>query len=239
MIRSVTFKKDFRCFKKDDKFDLRPGVNVLAGDQGTGKSTLIELIRSSLEKRKFNDSDSSYRAKNIEVHNKIPDLVDVDMDKDTACLAYDFERESARDMSALHFDMIGEQLAAMNSSHGQGNNISMNRMLTKLNASKDKLDVVLLDEPDAAMSPRSCYALLLILKNVADKWKKQVIVSAHNPIIIRGYHPLMVKGSQILWKDVLSLEDKKWMDAEHFMFGQLLDREISEKAKEKKEKKGP
>ena len=74
MIKSITFKKDFRCFVKGDKFDFRSGINVLVGDQGSGKSTLIELIRSKLESNKFDSSDSSYRAKSIVLFNKIDDF---------------------------------------------------------------------------------------------------------------------------------------------------------------------
>ena len=223
MIKSVTFKKNFRCFDKDDKFDLRPGVNVLVGDQGTGKSTLIELIRSKLDNTKHSESDSSYRAKSIMVHDKIDDLIEINMDKATKCIAYDFERESARDMSAIHFDMFAEQMSAMKASHGQGNNISMARILDKVSKQKDKVDVILFDEPDAAMSPRSCYSLLIILNSIAEKWKKQVIVSSHNPIIINGFHPVMKKEFQQMWTEVLSMEDKMWMKSSDFMIFQLLD----------------
>lgn len=246
MIKSVIFKKDFRCFNQGDKFEFKPGINVLVGDQGCGKSTIIELIRSKLELR-FNhndENDSSYRAKSIVVNNKIDDLVEVVMDVNTKCCAYDFERESARDMSAFHFDMIGEQIAAMTASHGQGNRISMNRILEKVSKSKDKIDVVLLDEPDAAMSPRSCYQLLLIMRGLNEKWGKQVIVSAHNPIVIQGRHPVLKKESQIIFPEVLSLEDKMWVNPSDFMLSQLLDRELNAKyrklektnEKEKKEK---
>jgi len=230
MIKSVSFKKDFRCFLKGDKFDLKPGINVLVGDQGCGKSTLIELIRSKMEPNiKFNESDSSYRAKSIMMHDKIDDLVDITMDANTKCVAYDFERESARDMSALHFDMIGEQLASMRASHGQGNNISMHRILEKILKSKDEVNVILLDEPDAAMSPRSCYGLLLILQALQNKWQKQVIVSAHNPIIIKGHHPVLKKEYQNIYSEVLSLEDKMWMSSSNFMLSQLLDAETNAK----------
>ena len=44
MIRALTFTKDWRCFRAGNRFDFRPGVNLLVGDQGCGKSSLIQAI---------------------------------------------------------------------------------------------------------------------------------------------------------------------------------------------------
>src|SRR5690242_18355643 len=45
MLSSVTFIKDFRCFKAAERVDLHPGINLLVGDQGAGKSSLISILR--------------------------------------------------------------------------------------------------------------------------------------------------------------------------------------------------
>lgn len=47
MLRYVAIKQDFRCFKTGDQIDIgfnRPVV-LLVGDVGSGKSSLIELVR--------------------------------------------------------------------------------------------------------------------------------------------------------------------------------------------------
>jgi predicted ATPase len=80
---------------------------------------------------------------------------------------------------------------------------------------------MILDEPDASLSPRNCYSLVMLLNSCHQKWKKQVIVSVHNPIIIRGIHPLS-KEKDPFWKEVLSLEHRKWISPEMFMIDQLL-----------------
>lgn len=215
MIRSITFKKDFRSFKKDDAFTFKPGVNILVGDQGSGKSTLIELLRS-ISKPKYRSDDSSWRAMQIDNVNTI---VSIEADKQVV-IAFDFERESGRDKSALHFDMIDMQIGAMRSSHGQGNLMAIDRVLSKTKKELETVGTVMLDEPDAAMSVRNVYGLVRMINGIASKWKKQVIVSAHNPILINGIDPL-VKGDAF-WTEVLSLEHKAWMGVEEFISSQLV-----------------
>ena len=43
-LQSVTFTKKWRCFPKGTYIDFRPGVNLLVGDQGTGKSSLLAAL---------------------------------------------------------------------------------------------------------------------------------------------------------------------------------------------------
>jgi predicted ATPase len=236
MIRSIKFKKDHRVFKKDEEYTFKPGMNLLVGDQGSGKSTLIELLRS-LNKKTFADfdaGDSSYRAQSISHLDKIEDIVEIDADP-LKIVAFDFERESARDMSAIHHDMVWEQLAAAKASHGQGNLISIDRIMKQIKADQEKIGTVIFDEPDAAMSPRSCYGLVGMFNGIANKWGKQLIVAAHNPIVIRGVNPLYQK--EPYWTEVLNLEDKRWEASEIFMILQIGPNPKAEQAEQKSREK--
>ena len=229
MIKSISFKKDFRCFKAGDIFTFKPGTNVLVGDQGSGKSTLIELLRIALEpKTNFNGSDSTWRAKTIDVNVDPSDLISIDYDDNTAIMGIDFERESARDMSQLLYDNMDLQMYGMKVSHGQSNTAVLNKFLGKFVKRKDEIKTVLMDEPDSALSPRSCYNLLVIIFQLTKKFGAQTIVSVHNPIIINGIHPLIKDET---WDEVLSLESKCWVTSKGFMIDQLFERE------EKREKK--
>lgn len=222
MITSIEFKKDFRTFKNGEKFEFKPGINVLVGDQGSGKSTLIELLRCKFETNKsFKSNDSSYRAKSIGITNKIEDIISITYDEKPLVYGFDFERESPRDTSAIHFDMMSEQMFAMKASHGEGNIVALDKVMKTISKDKDNYNIILLDEPDASLSPRNCYQLLSLLKACQDQWKKQLIISAHNPIIIYGKHPLM-KDKGPYWKEILSLEHKRWITPESFMLDQLL-----------------
>lgn len=227
MIKSITFKKDFRCFAKGDKFEFKPGVNVIVGDQGSGKSTLIELIRMSFEKTK-GSNDSSWRGRTLESNLKdIDKVISLDNDEGTRVIAIDFERESIRDMSQMLYDQMDLQLFGMKSSHGQANLAMLNRFLGKV-VKDNKISTVLMDEPDAALSLRSCYLLIGAIHKLATKFGKQVIVSAHNPIIINGKHPL-VKDS--FWSEVLDLEMKKWLTADTFITLQVAPNKEPKKSK--------
>jgi len=43
-IKQIEFKEDFRCFKKGRIIEFREGINFIVGDQGTGKSTLLQCL---------------------------------------------------------------------------------------------------------------------------------------------------------------------------------------------------
>lgn len=216
MIKSIKFKKDFRNFKKDFEIQFKEGVNVLVGDQGSGKSTLIELIRLKFEDKR-NDSDSSWRAKSIEVTDKVDDIVEFVFDKDTKALGFDFERESPRDMSSLHFDMIDVQMYSSKASHGQGNMAMFGKFIQSV-VENSKYNVVLMDEPDTAMSPRNVYNITAIIDKLYTKFKKQVFVSAHNPILIKGTHFAISK--EPFWTEVYSVENSDWIKPEVYMVHQ-------------------
>lgn len=46
MLKSITFKQNYRCFKKGQKFSFEP-LTLLVGDQGSGKSSLLELLATN------------------------------------------------------------------------------------------------------------------------------------------------------------------------------------------------
>ena len=54
MLKSIEFIQDWRCFKQGDKIEFKPGLNLLTGDQGCGKSSLLTMLQSDgyeLQKR--------------------------------------------------------------------------------------------------------------------------------------------------------------------------------------------
>jgi predicted ATP-dependent endonuclease of OLD family len=46
MLKSITFKQNFRCFKKGQSFQFE-ALTLLVGDQGSGKSSILQLLAAN------------------------------------------------------------------------------------------------------------------------------------------------------------------------------------------------
>jgi len=62
MLKSITFTKKWRCFNPGDTFTFRLGVNLLVGDQGCGKSSLLnEIFSQEYSKIQVFKASKSYK----------------------------------------------------------------------------------------------------------------------------------------------------------------------------------
>jgi len=179
MIESIKFIESVRCFEKGFSVDFKPGVNLLVGDQGCGKSTLLNVISDKLRDkaivRTTNDSVIKYSW-------------------------FDFEKDNPRTKSSLPKEnsKFLPHLITHFMSHGE----MVKKMLVEKNF--DDVDLILMDEPDMAMSIRSIYLLIDRLSNLSRS--KQIIMSAH--------HPYLISSQQ----EVLCLEEKKgWITSNEFV----------------------
>lgn len=187
MIKLVKFTKDYRCFAKGDTFTMRPGVNLIVGDQGCGKSTFLNQIAVHVGAKGTGGRE---------------DAVIVEVSATIRPAYFDFERHNPRTQPSFDCEYGYDtrfQLGALRSSHGEVAN-ALIREYGKVPANA----CTLLDEPDAALSPRSAYALVERLKAMAASGA-QVIAAVHNPILIQSQE----------W--VLSLEHRRWMRCSEFM----------------------
>jgi len=125
-IKSIKFTSDYRCFNKGDKFEMRPGLNLLVGDQGCGKSTLISCM--------CDDKDDQW-----------------DLDVDPVEFRFlDTEKMNPRTVGDINNARdVGFTIASKFMSHGQ-------TLLPMVEACKEMRGYILfLDEPEAALSIRS------------------------------------------------------------------------------------
>lgn len=180
MLKSVTYKEKFRCFEKDTTFTFRAGINLLVGDQGVGKSTLIHCIA---------DQNRREKVLNIDATGRYP------------IRSFDFEKNMPRNQGRLpdQPSAFNAAIAMLFSSHGE----CVKAVLESLKKVV-KPELVLLDEPDMALSPRSCAYIGKMFAELAEKGF-QIISSVHNPIMILSVD------------SVYSLEHMQWMSPMKFL----------------------
>lgn len=182
----VTFTEKYRGFDKDESVWFRTGVNLLVGDQGCGKSTCIQQVIS--HKGKCIDKKSVLT---ISKHSKMATVY-----------TKDFEKDNPRIQSELTVPGVSSFTAGIMMrymSHGQTVNVFHDAL-----AKAEKGSIIIVDEPDLALSIRSVYKLIDTFKKLVDN-DCQVIASIHNPLFLEAF------------PDILSLEHKKWMSSSDFM----------------------
>lgn len=182
MLKRLQFTVKYRCFESGDRFDFRPGVNLLVGEQGTGKSTIYQCIQK-------ND-------KKVCAFNTSP----------MKMFSFDFERDTSRGKAYFNDSQpMMAQVSMLFSSHGEVVRSIIN-MLNKLDKEiqKDEHVLILMDEPDMALSIRSCHNLVQVMQSIAIKGH-QIIASVHNPTVISQFD------------EVLSLEHRRWMRSKDFI----------------------
>ncbi len=193
MLKDLTFTEKWRCFNEGDTIVFRPGVNLLVGDQGSGKSSVLQAIAASSKARKYQYQHGL--DKKVKIHADKIACGGFDFEKDNRRTAHEFDHEFDHDNFTAH-------VAMMWSSHGQANNAIL-RGMTKFS---DML--IFLDEPDMALSIRSIRKLVDLFKD-AVKRDCQIVAAVHNPLLIQSF------------PEVYSLEHRDWIRSGEFIASQL------------------
>ena len=159
MIRKITCGNKYRCFDAGFSVELRQGLNLLVGDQGCGKSTILDGLSGLHSQAGF----------------------EVEKDEGTKFKHFDFEKYNPRTSSAFGGEIdFGVQVNVLFASHGQ----AVVAMLADLCKSViNEPHTFLLDEPDTGLSIRSCRAVSNFFKMLCARGH-QIVASVHNPTII-------------------------------------------------------
>lgn len=181
MLKKLTFLTDHRCFKKGDVITFDK-LTLLVGDQGSGKSTILELLGDS---KKFKEKDI-FKA---ETENNVR----------LQTYWFDYEKHNPRKNSVFE----GWQAKALFSSHGEFVR-TFNETICRKEGSGA---CFLMDEPDAALSIRSCLKLASGIKFALERGS-QIIASVHSPTVMEQFDK------------VFSLEHRKWMSSQEFIRSQ-------------------
>lgn len=163
MIKSAKFKVNYRCFKKGDSFEFRPGLNLLVGDQGSGKSTVLGLLDRLSAKDKEAAGILKISTKPVRI------------------ISFDFEKDNPRAKNHIMDGVAGMfQLQGMFQSHGE----VIRDIITNIPQLKEPT-TFLLDEPDTGLSPRSIHVVVRLFQELVEKGG-QILASSHNPLLIES-----------------------------------------------------
>ena len=197
-------------FQKTSHITLNSAVTFFVGENGTGKSTLLEALahrsgfhiwrglkRTRVERNPY--EDELYRFIRMEwADGMVPG----------SFFAADIFRNCAKNLdewAAMDPGMLkyfgGKSL--MSQSHGQS-------LMSLFRARYKIKGLYLLDEPETALSPKSQLELLGLLQTMSRRGHAQFIVATHSPIL------LACPNADILNFNRLPLEPIEYEDTEYF-----------------------
>ena len=195
---------DIPAVRELENIDFHPNVTFFVGENGSGKSTVLEGIAIALgfgmeggtKNVRFRTADSvSSLHESIRLARGVPKPRD----------AYFLRAESFFNVATYmdEVDYVGGYGGSLHArSHGES---FMAVLLNKLRGD----GIYLLDEPEAALSPaRQMAALAAIHQLVEDS--SQLVIATHSPILLAYPH------AKIIQFDSSGLSEVSYEDTEHY-----------------------
>lgn len=187
------------AIRRLDQLPLRSRLCFFAGENGTGKSTLLEAIAAHYGFGR-EGGNRNFRNDSNESNHSVDALVRVlrlSFDRRTG--AGFFLRAESLFNTVSHIDELDKEpgLGPSLSSYYGGRSLHTRShgetFLTLLELKFRRNGLFLLDEPEAALSPQRQLAFLVLLHDVLHQHTEaQFIISSHSPVLM-GY-----PGAQIL-----------------------------------------
>lgn len=175
------------CLRSFEKLDFHPNVTFFTGENGVGKSTLIEAIAIYLG---FNAEGGSknFNFRSAETHSDLHNFLTISKSFRKPRDGYFLRSESFYNV-ASEIDKLDEEasfspkiidsyggISLHDQSHGESFwSLFMNRFSGN--------GVYILDEPESALSATKQIAMLSKINNLADK-NAQFIIATHSPILL-------------------------------------------------------
>jgi len=173
-IKSVEIISDVNPIKSGIKIDFKNNICIIVGDNGVGKSTLLECIRDN-----YGYVDDTYlRRRNMKTHIKIDDSVSkfnftyIDFHGDDRKFSGAFGKDSSL------------QIQQMKSSSGEVSISLFNKAFN--NIEKVRNGVVILDEPCRGQSIKNKYSVIGLI-NRLKALNCQVILTTHCETILSAF----------------------------------------------------
>lgn len=198
-------------FRETTELPIMTPVTILVGENGTGKSTLLEALARKCDIHIWQDGSGRsrqkpnpyepylYRYMSIEWANgRVPGSFfgsDIFQDFVTA-----LEEWAVADPGQLDY-FGGESLQAK--SHGQS-------LMAYFSSRYQLKGIYLLDEPETALSPKTQLELLKLIHQTSSDGHAQFILATHSPIL------MACPGATLYSFDVTPIAPIAYEDTEHY-----------------------
>jgi predicted ATPase len=167
--------------------DLSHPLVMLAGENGTGKSTLLHSIYHAVNEERIDHY--SYRL----------DLRGLERPK---AFLFDAEQHNPRNQLQLFSNNAQMKEFLEIASHGQ-------IMLTLFREAFPALPdgtLLLLDEPEMALSQSNQRRILKMLKELADQKRMRIIAATHSPVLLDAPETYVINLDNYIDKNVMSTD---------------------------------
>jgi predicted ATPase len=183
-----------------DGLELTPGITILAGENGSGKSTVIELLAESYG---LNPQGGSILAPQARVRDSEPHAGDRLLAErgigGRSAWSYFLRADTMHSLYTYLEEHHGKRPERFHElSHGQG-------FLEILQTRVNQRGFYLMDEPDAPLSFVSCLSLVSLLHQLAEEGS-QAVVATHSPVVAA------VPGARILELGEWGIRSARWDD---------------------------
>ena len=197
------------ALRKADEIAFRQPVTFFAGENGTGKSTLLEAIAVAYG---FNPEGGSrnYSFSTYDSHSQLWDALTLGRGVGKSRWGYFLRAESFYNMATKEMeyaDISHPSMRLHERSHGES-------FLAVIQSKLSSCGLYILDEPESALSPQRQLTLLVEMKRAVDSGA-QFLVATHSPILL-GY-----PGAEILSFDEGALHLVEYEETESYQVTEM------------------
>jgi len=176
-LTEIKIKDDFRTLKSGTVIPLKNGINAICGDNGIGKTSLMDCLALNLKRKK--DGKELFYDREIEEAN----ILDVSYSDEKFSDYKVFKSDDNLKFKAYFVDDLDLQLSCMKSSMGESILLQIMKILFN---TKDS--IILLDEPDTSLSLKNRLLMGKIIKTLVSilNPSNQIIIVCHDIYFMQG-----------------------------------------------------